>query len=250
MMNLFNMCIHVLAKPDAIQMHLNELAVIPLNIKTSVFKILSKRGYINNLQLLKNLVNPQIKDIDLSECEVCDDFLYCLFECRYLQILDLSLRRKQKRHISAKVLTSLFTHLPYLRVIAIPHCKEVTDDVIESICKTCTLLVELHIPNSSITDFSMQLMGLCLKYLCVINILGTQITDLGVEHFVKGDLRKCLTEVNIDKCPNVTLHSSQVIEQNCPNIRIFTCGGFHEFEDSGLTMNKIRSKAKQVFWSI
>lgn len=41
-----------------------------------------------------------------------------------------------------------------------------------------------------------------------------------------------------------------MIDELCPNIKIFTCGAFGLNEESGLAMNGIRSKAKQVFWSV
>lgn len=73
------------------------------------------------------------------------------------------------------MLKSLFPYLPHLNIIAIPHCKELTDEVIDAICHNCLELRELHIPNSSITDHSLQIIGKHLHYLTVINLLGSQV---------------------------------------------------------------------------
>lgn len=61
-------------------------------------------------------------------------------------------------------------------MIAIPHCKELTDEVVETICENCKQLIELHIPNSSITDYSLKVIGDKLHYLSIVNLLGTQVT--------------------------------------------------------------------------
>ena len=74
------------------------------------------------------------------------------------------------------VLKSLFNHLCSLKILIIPHCPELNDDVIEKISKNCAKLKELHIPHSSITDIGLKWIGNNLNNLSVLNILGTQVT--------------------------------------------------------------------------
>lgn len=83
-------------------MHSNQLETLPYNIKTAIFTILCKRGFLKDEIVAKYLLNPTITEVDLSECVVTDKMLSCIFCCRNLRKLDLSLRRRQTRSITTE----------------------------------------------------------------------------------------------------------------------------------------------------
>lgn len=83
-------------------MHASQLQELPYNVKTAIFSILSKRGYLNDVRIIQQLVNPDIIEVDLSESIVTDEMLTYIVSCKNLRKLDLSLRRRQTRSISTK----------------------------------------------------------------------------------------------------------------------------------------------------
>ena len=73
---------------------------------------------------------------------------------------------------------------------------------------------------------------------------------MGIVYIADGALSKTLVEINIDKCPNVTLQSSLVIAEKLPNIKIFNCGFLGDDGKLDSVLNKMMAQGKQIFWTL
>jgi hypothetical protein len=81
------------------EQNVDMVQVLPHSLKNKLLVVASKRGSLTS-KLLHCLLNPDVKILDLSECNACDDSIRAIHKCTHLQKLDLNPGRNQKRDIN------------------------------------------------------------------------------------------------------------------------------------------------------
>ncbi|PSN33397.1 Protein AMN1 [Blattella germanica] len=223
--SLRSLCIRKTA--DCIDGHVETVKVLPANLKTKLLAIVSKRGNLSSI-VLESLINPDIKVLDLSECNVDDGSLKVIAQCKHLIKLDLNPGRNQAREISSSALIHLFPNFPYLSILYLRRCLAVTDEVVVSIAVNCKVLQELDV-------------GGCVA-----------VSDIGILALVQGDSAESLTELHLEKCLQITDFAIESIILYCANIKILIFHGCPVSDASRVALETLllNKKMKQLTWTV
>ncbi|KDR17008.1 protein AMN1 homolog isoform X2 [Zootermopsis nevadensis] len=246
--SLLTLCVNKVVQD--MEQHVDTVQVLPRSLKSKLLLVASKRGKLT-VKGLHCLVHPDVKILNLSECNACDDFIHAIHKCTHLKKLYLNPGMKQ-RDISTAVLLDLFPSIPYLSGLYLRQCPTVTDEVMASIANSCPLLTELDIGGcSAVTDTSLKLLKK-LQYLTSLNISHSQVSDIGISALVQGECRKSLTELQLQNSPRITEVAIEAIVLHCTNMKVLIFHGCPISAASRVALGTLfaKSQLKQLTWTI
>jgi hypothetical protein len=79
--------------------HVDTVRVLPRILKSKLLVAASKRGTLTS-KILHCLLHPDVKELNLNKCNVCDDSIRAIYTCTHLWKLHLNSEAHQRTGIS------------------------------------------------------------------------------------------------------------------------------------------------------
>uniref|UniRef100_A0A6M2DPI0 F-box/LRR-repeat protein 15-like leucin rich repeat domain-containing protein n=1 Tax=Xenopsylla cheopis TaxID=163159 RepID=A0A6M2DPI0_XENCH len=240
---LFEMCLDVIT-PN-VNLYEKHLEFLPEHVKFKILIRVTKRIYgIHNNVVMKSLIQPGLKQINLSSSTVNDVTLGILSRCKMMDRVTFSRGNYQ---MTSHGLISLFSNLHYLRALYIADCNIFTDSVLECLKTECSLLNELDIGGCKVTDEGMKSLS-SMAELSSLNISRTNVTDIGLKYLMSGVIRKVLWELRMCSCP-ITDEGVQIVANNCPGLATLICEDCN-IKDMASSFQELKAPMKQISWTV
>lgn len=159
-----------------LNLHIKDIKNLPPHIKKRLVYILSKRGLLDDENALACL-NPQLKELDLSECNVTDSVLSKIASvCKYLVKVDLNSAKENRTSISTEGIVKLAEGCKWLQIVFLRRCTFLTDDAVKSLSVNCANLKQLNLGGcQNISDTSLRAIAENCSKLESINVSSTQV---------------------------------------------------------------------------
>lgn len=227
------------------------LKTLPKHLKDKIRRSHLKRGHMPN-ELFDALIHEQVRDVDLSACEVVtDSMVISLHRARGLRRLDLNNVQCQ---FDIKSLSNALSDMWGLRILFLRR-SNADDSLLKVLGKFCIHLEEIDLGYCvGVGDTGIGLLGEGCSKLKSLNFSSTSITDLGIQMFVQGEGRECVNELRVDGC-GLTDDGIQLILMFCPNLHILI---FHNCplvtDDSRVALEEYRVQNEmsllQLSWTV
>jgi len=250
--SLQNHCLRAVAcqLPD----HETSLRFLPVEIKTKLVNLLSKRGLLTDSNLA-NVLHPALRELELCECRVTDNGLACLCVCKNLRKLDLNATKNSRDNITSQGICKVFASCCNLRTVYLRRCVNLTDDAVAALTRHCSHLEHLNLCGCvKITDASLQLIAHNCKFLQSLNISNTKVADDGMMYITTGTCQHSLKEVQVSHCINITDVGIEALLACCSRINILIfdgCPGVTERSRQALEEAMLRGgRMKQISWTV
>nr|XP_056702562.1 protein AMN1 homolog [Euleptes europaea] len=248
---LLDLCLYCLTKN--ISRYIEDIKPLPPNIKDKLIKSLSVRGWITDSNISK-VLHPAVEALDLRDCDVSDNTLQQLSNCKQLKKINLNVWKDKRLTITSEGIAALASSCPYLREASFKRCSNVTDNGVLALALHCRLLQVVSIGGcSSITDTSLHALGKNCQHLHSVDFSSTPVTDDGVIALVSGMCSKNLKEIHMERCVNLTDVSVEAVLTYCPMIYILLFHGCPLITDrsrEALEQLVGPNKFKQVSWTV
>ncbi|NXA38825.1 AMN1 protein, partial [Eudromia elegans] len=216
-------CIHSLTKN--LSRYTADIKSLPPNIKDKLIKLISLQGQITDSNI-GEVLHPAVESLDLRECDVSDNALLQLYNCKQLKEINLNSRKENRLGITSEGVIALALSCPYLREASFKRCCNITDSGVRALALNCQYLQIVNLGNcAGITDASLQALGENCKFLQSVSFSSTQVTDDGVIALVSGTCSKNLKEIHMEQCVNLTDVAVEAVLTCCPEIYIFLFHG-------------------------
>jgi len=256
--SLLNLSLYEVTNIKNLTTYTWQLSFLPPNLKDPIRRVLLKRGAPT--EIIKSLIHPKIRSLDLSECEKTEEMLSRVREtCGHLRKLSVNCTEAEESYGLSEALSLLLKKNIYLSVMSVRNFSSVDDSVLLNISK---FLSELDLGGcSGVSDAGISgLLERCAA-LTSLSLNRTPISDRSLTALGLSSCRASLKELNVSSCRNI---SDQGIEDllvglkmndNIPVLNIFI---FHKCpqltETSRLLVDYFFSEnhitAKQLSWTI
>ncbi|XP_033018584.1 protein AMN1 homolog isoform X1 [Lacerta agilis] len=249
--SLLDLSLHCLTRN--ISRYAEDIKPLPPNIKDKLIKSLSVQGWISDSNI-NMVLHPAVEALDLRDCDVSDNALQQLCNCKQLKKINLNIWKGNRLTVTSEGVAALALSCPYLREVSFKRCSNVTDSGVLALALHCPLLQIVNIGGcSSITDTSLQALGQNCQSLHSVDFSSTQVTDDGVIALVSGMCSKNLKEIHMERCVNLTDIAVEAVLTCCPRIYIFLFHGCPLITDrsrEALEQLVGPNKFKQVSWTV
>ncbi|POI27069.1 hypothetical protein CIB84_009181 [Bambusicola thoracicus] len=119
--------------------------------------------------------------LDLRECNISDNALLQLCNCKQLKEINLSSCSENRLGITSEGVIALALSCPYLREASFKRCCNISDSGVTALALNCQFLEILNLGScSGITDASLQALGENCKFLHSVNFSSTQVTMMAI----------------------------------------------------------------------
>lgn len=246
--SLQNHCLRAVAcqLPD----HETSLDMLPVEIKTKLVNLLSKRGLLTDSNIMK-VLHPSLRELELSECSVSDSGLSSLCICKNLRKLDLNATKNSRENITSEGIIKVFSSCHNLQTVYLRRCVNVTDDAVAALTQHCSHLEHLNLCGCiNITDASLQLIALNCGFLQSLNISKTKVSDDGITSLATGKCHCSIKEVQVSHCIHITDVSIESLLARCPRIRILIFDGCPLVTDRSRQAIEEAGHLKQLSWTV
>ncbi|NXO02494.1 AMN1 protein, partial [Rhinopomastus cyanomelas] len=200
------------------------------------------------------VLHPAIESLDLRDCDISDNALLQLCNCKQLKKINLSSFKENRLGITSKGVTALALSCPYLREASFKRCCNITDSGVLALALNCQFLQIVNLGRcSGIMDVSLQALGENCTFLHSVDFSSTQVTDNGVVALVNGTCSKNLKEIHMVCCVKLTDVAVEAVLTCCPNMHIFLFHGCPLITDRSrdvLEQLVASNKIKQVTWTV
>ncbi|XP_013028496.3 protein AMN1 homolog isoform X4 [Anser cygnoides] len=244
-------CIQCLTKN--VSRYIADIKPLPPNIKDKLIKLMSMQGQITDSNI-SEVLHPAVESLDLRDCDISDNALLQLYNCKQLKKINLNSCKENRLGITSEGIIALALSCPYLREASFKRCCDITDSGVLALALNCQFLQIVNLGNcSGIMDASLQALGENCKFLHSVDFSSTQVTDDGVIALVSGVCSKNLKEIHMERCVNLTDVAVEAVLTCCPKIHIFLFHGCPLITDRSrdvLEQLVISNKIKQVTWTI
>ncbi|XP_048790310.1 protein AMN1 homolog isoform X1 [Lagopus muta] len=248
---LLDLCVKYLIKNFS--RYTGDIKTLPPNIKDKLIKLMSRQGQITDSNI-SEVLHPAVESLDLQACDVSDNALLQLYNCKQLKKINLNSFKEDRLGITSEGVTALALSCPYLREASFTRCCNISDSGLLALALNCQFLQILNLGScSGIMDASLQALGENCKFLHSVDISSTQVTDDGVIALVNGMCSKNLKEINMECCVNLTDVAVEAVLTCCPKIRTLLFHGCPLITGRShdvLRQLMISNKIKQVTWTV
>ncbi|XP_068738957.1 protein AMN1 homolog [Montipora capricornis] len=246
--SLQNHCLRAVAcqLPD----HETSLYELPVEIKTKLVHLLSKRGLLTDTNITM-VLHPALRDLELCECRISDNGLRSLCICKNLRKLDLNATKNPRDDITSEGIIGVFTSCSQLQTVYLRRCVNITDVAIAALTEHCTHLEHLNLCGCvNVTDVSLHLLAKNCRFLRSLNISKTKVTDDGVMQLTTGKCQQSIKEVQVSHCIHITDVSIEALLARCPRINILIFDGCPHVTDNSRQAIEEAGQLKQLSWTI
>nr|XP_006114465.1 protein AMN1 homolog [Pelodiscus sinensis] len=244
-------CIQCLTKN--ISRYVADIKPLPPNIKDKLIKLMSMQGRITDSNI-SEVLHPAVETLDLRDCDISDNALLQISNCKQLKKINLNSCRENRLAITSEGVTALALSCPYLREASFKRCCNVTDNGVLALALNCHLLQIVNLGSCScITDASLHALGQNCRFLHSVDFSSTQVTDDGVIALVSGMCSKNLKEIHMERCVTLTDVAVEAVLTCCPEIYILLFHGCPLITDrsrEALEQLVGPNKIKQVTWTV
>lgn len=235
-----------------IGVHIQSLSCLPDSVKAHLLRLLGRRSALS-VAILRSLLYPKLRELNLSDTFVDDDVLDSVTICKWLQSLDLRNRDHRETVCTSKPLEELFQCLPLLQVLEMTNCDAVTDAVVVTLSENCPYLKQLDIGGCSrITDTALVALAThCGKITC-LNVSRTKITDMSIICLVNSECHQNLFELQLKNCEKITDHSIEAITNKCIRMSILVFDGCPLIKENSSAVGEMlwrKSPIKFATWT-
>uniref|UniRef100_A0A8U7MAC8 Protein AMN1 homolog n=1 Tax=Corvus moneduloides TaxID=1196302 RepID=A0A8U7MAC8_CORMO len=200
------------------------------------------------------VLHPAVESLDLRDCDISDNALLQLYNCKQLKKINLNSCKENRFGITSEGVIALALSCPYLREASFKRCCDITDSGVLALAFNCQFLQIVNLGScSGIMDASLQALGEHCKFLHSVDFSSTQVTDDGVVALVSGTCSKNLKEIHMERCVNLTDIAVEAVLTCCPKIHIFLFHGCPLITDrsrDALEQLIISNKIKQLTWTV
>ncbi|XP_029455875.1 protein AMN1 homolog isoform X2 [Rhinatrema bivittatum] len=214
---------------------------------------MSLKGHITDSNI-SQILHPAVESLNLRDCDVTDNALQQLSDCKQLKKINLNSRKGDRISITSKGIKAMALSCPYLFEASLKRCCNLTDEGILALAFNCRLLQIVNLGGClGITDVSLNALGQNCRFLHSIDFSATKVTDVGVIALVSGMCSQSLKEIHMGHCELLTDESVEAILTCCPQIHILLFHGCplitdHSRESLELLVGP--NKIKQVTWTV
>ncbi|NXF09999.1 AMN1 protein, partial [Smithornis capensis] len=248
---LYFRCLQCLTKN--LSRYAADIKSLPPNIKDKLIKLMSRQGQITDSNI-SEVLHPAVESLDLRDCDISDNALLQLYNCKQLKKINLNSCKENRFGITSEGVTALALSCPYLREASFKRCCDITDSGILALAVNCQFLQIVNLGScSGIMDASLQALGENCKFLHSVDFSSTQVTDDGVVALVSGTCSENLKEIHMERCVNLTDVAVEAVLTCCPKIHIFLFHGCPLITDRSRDVLEelvISNKIKQVTWTV
>ncbi|XP_065498863.1 protein AMN1 homolog [Caloenas nicobarica] len=248
---LLDLCLQCLTKN--LSRYAADIKSLPPNIKDKLIKLMSSQGQITDSNI-SEVLHPAVESLDLRDCDISDNALLQLYNCKQLKKINLNSCKENRLGITSEGVIALALSCPYLREASFKRCCDITDSGVLALALNCQFLQIVNLGScSGIMDASLQALGQNCKFLHSVDFSSTQVTDDGVTALVSGKCSKNLKEIHMERCVNLTDVAVEAVLTCCPKIHIFLFHGCPLVTDRSrdvLEQLIISNKIKQVSWTV
>ncbi|XP_032543486.1 protein AMN1 homolog isoform X1 [Chiroxiphia lanceolata] len=248
---LLDLCLQCLTKN--LSRYAADIKSLPPNIKDKLIKLMSRQGQITDSNI-SEVLHPAVESLDLRDCDISDNALLQLYNCKQLKKINLNSCKENRFGITSEGVIALALSCPYLQEASFKRCCDITDSGILALALNCQFLQIVNLGScSGIMDASLQALGENCKFLHSVDFSSTQVTDDGVVALVSGTCSKNLKEIHMERCVNLTDVAVEAVLNCCPKIHIFLFHGCPLITDRSRDVLEeliISNKIKQVTWTV
>ncbi|XP_022902654.1 protein AMN1 homolog [Onthophagus taurus] len=222
--SLTSLCTYFVVDHLKESLYQTDLLYLPVKLKDKLLKrFLVSQQYWKNIDfktILKLLVHPGTKSLNLTQVHVDDEILEIISICRGLHELYLTLHNWNTNSVSTNGLLKLFPCLPHLHIICLPRCNAVDDNVILCITEHCKKLAGLDINScDQVTSKSISILSKSDQLLWV-TLSKTNVCDEGIQNLVLGPSGKYLKELRLNDCSQLSNNVLQLIVEHCKDLEV------------------------------
>ncbi|KAM4784055.1 protein AMN1 homolog isoform 2-T2 [Cyanocitta cristata] len=187
---LLDLCVQCLTKN--LSRYSADIKSLPPNIKDKLIKLMSRQGQITDANI-SEVLHPAVESLDLRDCDISDNALLQLYNCKQLKKINLNSCKENRFGITSEGVIALALSCPYLREASFKRCCDITDSGVLALAFNCQFLQIVNLGScSGIMDASLQALGEHCKFLHSVDFSSTQVTDDGVVALVSGTCSKNL----------------------------------------------------------
>jgi len=235
------------------------LKTLPSHLKHRILKAFLSSSYfwksVNFKMVFSSLVDSHLVRIDLSDIDVEDEILSFLIPCTMLREVSINGSWSERNNLTKAGLMQFLENKRDLRLIRIPHCKVMDDEVLELLVKSCPKVCGLDISFSKeVTDQGIvALTG--LEELTSLSISDTRVTNDGVQALIDGPPGKTLKELRINYCQNLSNFILYDVANRCPQLEVLifhSCTGDDSKAEEPFSSleGKALKHLKQITWTV
>ncbi|XP_009957781.1 PREDICTED: protein AMN1 homolog [Leptosomus discolor] len=214
---------------------------------------MSSQGQITDSNI-SEVLHPAVESLYLQNCDISDNALLQLYNCKQLKTIVLNSGQKNRLGITSEGVIALALSCPYLHEVSFKRCCDITDSGILALALNCQFLQIVSLGScSGITDASLQALGENCKFLHSVDFSSTQVTDDGVVALVSGTCSKNLKEIHMECCVNLTDVAVEAVLTYCPKIHILLFHGCPLITDRSrdvLDQLVVSNKITQLTWTV
>ncbi|XP_025972707.2 protein AMN1 homolog isoform X2 [Dromaius novaehollandiae] len=186
---------------------------------------MSRQGQITDSNI-SEVLHPAVESLDLRDCDISDNALLQLYNCKQLKKINLNSCKENRLGITSEGVIALALSCPYLREASFKRCCDITDSGVLALALNCQFLQIVNLGScSGVMDASLQALGENCRFLHSVDFSSTQVTDDGVIALVSGTCSKNLKEIHMERCVNLTDVAVEAVLTCCPKIHIFLFHG-------------------------
>ncbi|KAM9638777.1 protein AMN1 homolog isoform 5-T5 [Morphnus guianensis] len=191
---LLDLCLQCLTKN--LSRYAADIKSLPPNIKDKLITLMSRQGQITDSNI-SEVLHPAVESLDLRDCDISDNALLQLYNCKQLKKINLNSCKENRLGITSEGVIALALSCPYLCEASFKRCCDITDSGVLALALNCQFLQIVNLGScSGIMDASLQALGENCKFLHSVDFSSTRVTDDGVVALVSGTCSK-----NLKQCP-------------------------------------------------
>lgn len=250
------------------------IAVLPVNLKARLLRLLTHRGLISD-ENLALILNCRTRTFDFRDCaDISDQSLLLMAGCSLnAQIERKRLQSTQNELLQSPIITSSvlnpsivficgekFTdrglipfvrQYPSLRKLRAHNCLNLTDECLFAIGQSCMRLMELDLTGCvQITDRGIEALSNLTNLRCLA-LARTNITDKSLISIGQSAFHHALNEINLRMCTEITDDGFLYLLKSCLNLKTI---GFTQCpkltERSRQNLNSQTHQLSYLVWSI
>uniref|UniRef100_A0A663EL02 Protein AMN1 homolog n=1 Tax=Aquila chrysaetos chrysaetos TaxID=223781 RepID=A0A663EL02_AQUCH len=229
---LLDLCLQCLTKN--LSRYAADIKSLPPNIKDKLITLMSRQGQITDSNI-SEVLHPAVESLDLRDCDISDNALLQLYNCKQLKKINLNSCKENRLGITSEGVIALALSCPYLCEASFKRCCDITDSGVLALALNCQFLQIVNLGScSGIMDASLQALGENCKFLHSVDFSSTR-------------------EIHMERCVNLTDVAVEAVLTCCPKIHIFLFHGCPLVTDRSrdvLEQLVISNKIKQVTWTV
>nr|XP_009917777.1 PREDICTED: protein AMN1 homolog isoform X2 [Haliaeetus albicilla] len=151
-----------------------DIKSLPPNIKDKLITLMSRQGQITDSNI-SEVLHPAVESLDLRDCDISDNALLQLYNCKQLKKINLNSCKENRLGITSEGVIALALSCPYLCEASFKRCCDITDSGVLALALNCQFLQIVNLGScSGIMDASLQALGENCKFLHSVDFSSTR----------------------------------------------------------------------------